>query len=200
MSSKPENPTIAYYDRNVSRYISSTVAVDFEKNQKAFLSCLPAGARILDLGCGSGRDTKYFLEHGFSVDATDGSREMCRMASEYTGIRVRQMLFEELDAKEIYDGIWACSSILHVPSAKLPGVLQRMSDALKEKGIVYTSFKYGTFEGMRNGRYFTDLKEDSFEDLLRRVPSLRIIKEWVSTDVRPGREDEKWLNLILQKS
>ena len=85
------------------------------------------------------------------VDATDGSETLCRLASEYTGIVVRQMLFEELDAKEQYDGIWACSSILHLPKDSLKVVLKKMIVALKAHGIIYISFKYGTFEGERKG-------------------------------------------------
>ena len=87
----------------------------------------------------------------------DGSKELCRLAAEYTGIKVGQMLFEDLDEKEIYDGIWACSSILHLPKTELTGVIGKMCAALKASGIIYTSFKYGEYEGERNGRYFTDL-------------------------------------------
>lgn len=83
---------------------------------------------------------KYFLNQGYQVDAVDGSEKICKAASEYVGIPVRNMLFQELDETEKYDGIWACSSILHVPKDKLPVVLQKMSDALKENGVIYTSF------------------------------------------------------------
>lgn len=82
--------------------------------QDAFLSYLKPGARILDFGCGSGRDTKYFLEHGFEVDAIDGSERLCALAGKLTGIPVKQMLFEDLDAMDVYDGIWACASVLHL--------------------------------------------------------------------------------------
>ena len=114
---------------------------------------------ILDFGCGSGRDTKYFLEHGYWVDAVDGSVELCRIASEFTGIEVRQMLFQELQEKEKYDGIWACASVLHVPKIELANILQKMCNAVKTDGIIYTSFKYGDFEGERSGRFFSDFTE-----------------------------------------
>ena len=129
----------------------------------------------------------------------DGSEKICKAASEYVGIPVRNMLFQELDETEKYDGIWACSSILHVPKDKLPVVLQKMSDALKENGVIYTSFKYGDFEGERNGRYFTDLTEDSFTNLLRKVLNLSIEKFWITGDVRDGRGDERWLNVLMRK-
>lgn len=133
------------------------------------------------------------------VDATDGSEELCRLASEYTGIPVRQMLFEELDAKAQYDGIWACSSILHLSKESLKDVLRKMIAALKENGIIYTSFKYGTFEGERNGRFFTDFTEKTFREFSVGIEGMQIEEIWITGDVRPGRGDERWLNLILRK-
>ena len=124
---------------------------------------------------------------------------MCRAASEYTGILVRKMLFEELNEKDCYDGIWACSSILHLPKKILKRVFFKMTDALRSNGIMYTSFKYGNFEGERNERYFTDFTIETFSDFIKEVPEIYIEEKWISTDVRPGRNKEKWLNLILRK-
>lgn len=160
---------------------------------------LPVGSRILDFGCGSGRDTKYFLEKGYQVAATDGSAELCRLAGSFTGIKVKKMLFQELDEIGVYDGIWACSSILHLPKQELLPVIQKMCIALKDNGMIYTSFKYSNFEGERNGRYFTDFTEDAFHEFIKAIPELMIEEEWITSDVRPGRGEEKWLNLILRK-
>lgn len=193
------NNTLNYYNTNAHSFVSSTLSVDFSQTQDKFLHLLPQTASILDFGCGSGRDTKYFLDAGMQVDATDGSEELCRLASEYTGIPVRQMLFEELDAKAQYDGIWACSSILHLSQEALKDVLRKMIAALKENGIIYTSFKYGTFEGERNGRFFTDFTEETFRKFVADVDGIRIEEMWITGDVRPGRGDERWLNLILRK-
>ena len=167
--------------------------------QEHFLKKLKKGSCILDFGCGSGRDTKYFLEQGYKVDAVDGSKELCKLASEYTGIEVKKMFFHELIEVEKYDGIWACSSILHLPIHELRDVMQRMTLALKDNGIIYTSFKYGTFEGERNGRYFTDMTETSFANLIKDIEELEIEDQWITSDVRPGRTEEKWFNLILRK-
>lgn len=153
----------------------------------------------MDFGCGSGRDTKYFLDKGYSVDAIDGSAEFARLASEYAQIEVKQMLFQELDAVECYDGIWACSSILHLTYEELLDVFAKMERALVSKGIVYTSFKYGTEEAERNGRYFTDMTEEKIKSLLNKVDMFAEVEMWVTADVRPGRGKEQWLNLILQK-
>ena len=192
--------TLDYYNQNADTFFSGTVSVDFTQTQNKFLNYLNPGDSILDFGCGSGRDTQYFLEAGMKVDAIDGSEEMCRIASEYTGIEVQQMLFQELDVHDQYDGIWACASILHLPKNDLKIVLQKMAAALKKYGIIYTSFKHGEFEGERNGRYFTDFTIDTFQTLIQDIEGLQIKEDWMTGDVRPGRGEERWLNLILQKN
>ena len=159
----------------------------------------PASGLILDFGCGAGRDSKYFLQKGFQVDSIDGSSTLCNIASKQLGILVRQMLFQELDAIEEYDGIWACASILHLPKDVLVLVFGKMAQALKEGGVLYASFKYGDFEGERDGRYFTNMTEQSFAQIRKEIPRLCIVEQWVSSDVRPGREEEKWFNVIMRK-
>ena len=193
--------TISYYDANAADFVNTTQTVDFHETQEIFLSYLqPHGElHILDFGCGSGRDAKYFINKGYRVTAADGSAEICKTASEYLGQPVRHMLFHELNDRDIYDGIWACASILHLTKKELPGVLCRMRTALRENGVIYTSFKYGTFEGERNGRYFTYFTEESFGELLAQIPGLQIEKMWTTGDVREGRGDERWLNVILRR-
>ncbi len=197
---KETNYTLDYYNQNSSVFTETTVDVEFSEIQDTFLSYLSEGALILDFGCGSGRDTRYFLKKGYRVEAVDGSEEMVKTASLNTGIPVRKMLFQELDETDKYDGIFACASILHVPYNDLPDVIRRMCKALKPNGIMYVSFKYGTYEGERNGRFFTDMTEERFEKLLPEIPELTIIKDSITGDVRPGRSEEKWLNVFLRKA
>ena len=191
--------TINYYDTNAKEFVEGTLNVDFKVTQDKFINKLPAKGYILDFVCGSGRDTKYFLAKDFNVDAIDGSIELCKIASEYTNIKVRHMYFNELSIVNKYDGIWACSSILHLSLDDLVDVFKRMSKALKDEGIIYTSFKYGDFSGERNGRFFTDMTEDSFAKLIANVDNLKVEEQWITADVRPQRGNEKWLNLILRK-
>lgn len=193
------NKTLEYYNLQAKSFADNTLSVDFFQIQSKFSNLLKPDAYILDFGCGSGRDTRYFFSQGYKVDAIDGSSELCRIASEYTGIKVRQMLFEELREQEKYDGIWACASILHVSKIELPDILQKMCNALKMNGIIYTSFKYGDFEGFRSGRYFSDFTEKSFCEMVKNVQELSIEEMWITDDVRDGRKDEKWLNIILHK-
>lgn len=191
--------TLDYYNINSSSFIESTQSVQMTESWNRFSSKLTPGSLILDFGCGSGRDTKYFIEKGFSVDATDGSFELCAAASKFTGITVKQVLFQHWSSEPKYNGIWACSSILHLNKSDLKLVIGNIRNALVSNGIFYTSFKYGNFEGVRNGRYFTDMTEASFEELVKELGGFVMIEEWITSDVRPGREAEKWLNVILKK-
>ena len=77
--------------------------------------------------------------------------------------------------------------------------MRKMTDALRENGIIYTSFKNSLFEGERNGRYFTDFTIETFSSFLKETEGIILKEYWVSNDARPDRSDEKWLNLILQK-
>ena len=141
--------TLSYYDEMAKEFCENTVNADISAQRDRFLGYLKDGASILDFGCGSGRDTKAFLDLGYKIAAIDGSSELCKVASEYTGIEVKNMLFQELDDIEKYDGIWACSSILHVSKKELKSVLEKMATALKDGGVIYTSFKFRSKPNLR---------------------------------------------------
>ena len=194
-----DNNTLGYYNKNSVDFVHSTRDVDFREIQDKFLGLIAPKSFILDFGCGSGRDTKYFLSKGYAVEAWDGSIELCKAASEFTQIDVKNKLFQDLSASSLYDGIWACSSILHLPLNDLILVMKKIESALKNTGVLYTSFKYGDYSGERNGRYFTDMTEDRFDEILQHCPSLHIIEIWQTGDVRQERENEKWLNILLRK-
>lgn len=186
--------TLGYYNKNAAGFVESTVDVEFGELQERFARMLPEGGRILDLGCGSGRDSLAFVNSGFVVDAVDGSEAMVKAASELTGLSVAHALFNKHEPAGEYDGIWACSSLLHVPMSDLAPIIGKYAGHLKSGGVFYMSFKLGDFEGMRNGRWFTDLDEESFSELIDGIDGLRIDSLDVTSDVRPGRANERWLN------
>lgn len=187
--------TLSYYEENAAAFAAGTKDVDFSAVEDVFLSFVKEGGRILDFGCGAGRDSAYFLSKGYEVEAIDGSEAMCRIARENTGLEVKQMLFQDFHEVQAYDGIFACASLLHVEKAQLPDLFHRLEQALKDGGALYVSFKYGTFEGERDGRYFTDLVETDITALLAACPSLMLKKMWTTGDVRADRQ-QKWLNAI----
>jgi len=195
-----EKETLEYYDQIVKDFASRTLSADMSEEQGRFTACLPEGALILDFGCGPGRDTKAFLNAGYRVEATDGSEEMCRAASAYTGIPVKRMLFEELDVENRYDGIWACASLLHLPAGKLPDVLRKIERALKPGGVLYASFRYGDFEGMLNGRYFTYYTEETLRDTFGTVPGLRVFDMRIAEDRLPEKRELPWICVLARKT
>ena len=190
--------TIEYYDQNAQNFVAGTIDVNMEELYSHFVSLLPTQALILDAGCGSGRDTKAFLDMGYSVEAIDASLAMVNHATSYTGIQVIKKTFQEMGEKEKYDAIWACASLLHVPKDELFDVFTKLTTALKTGGIWYFSFKYGSEERQKDGRSFTDMNEESIQLLLSKLGGLVNLKTWLTEDARPDRK-EKWLNVIVQK-
>ncbi|OOB88226.1 class I SAM-dependent methyltransferase [Leclercia adecarboxylata] len=190
--------TLKYYQDNAQTFFDGTVNVDMSSLYEAFTRHLAPGARVLDAGCGSGRDAKAFQEMGYQVEAFDASSAMVELAREHTGLPVKVMSFADVDRKEEFDGIWCCASLLHVPAVELPGVMRRLADALKPGGVWYVSFKYGDGEREVDGRRFTDMDEVRLQGTLKALAFINIESVWKTRDKRPGRE-EVWLNGVLQK-
>ena len=194
------NTTLSYYDQNAIGFANSTIQADLSAQYAIFMKYLKPGSYILDLGCGSGRDSKYFfIDHKYSVEAIDGSPELCKIASNFLDQPVRRLLFEDIDYIEQFEAVWACSSLLHVCKDILPDILIKVYKALKPDGVIYMSFKYGSFSGERSGRWFTDLTEHDLVEIIEHTGCFKILEMYVSDDTRPGRSHEKWLNVILEK-
>lgn len=193
------NITNQYYSENALDFFSSTVNVDVQKLYEQFLPHVPKRGKILDAGCGSGRDSKSFLDLGYEVTSLDANESLAKLAEEYLGQKVVVATFDSFEAAPgTFDAIWACASLLHVPINKLPMTFNHLSQVLKSGGVFYCSFKYGDIEQVRNGRLFSDLNETKLANILISSP-LCISQTWVTSDARPGRESEKWLNAILTK-
>lgn len=106
--------SIDYYERQGSQYFEETIDLDMTDHLRRFLDRLPENAEVLDLGCGSGRDSRYLEEAGCYVTPMDGSPKMCSLAEIYTDLDVLCLTFEEMEFQEVFDGIWASASLLHV--------------------------------------------------------------------------------------
>ena len=188
-----------YYNNNARAFFDETVNINLEELHDKFLSYLDKNAHILDAGCGSGRDSKVFLDKGYSVTSFDSSKELAKIASDYIGKKVRLMDFSQLDDKNIYDAVWCCASLLHIPNKKLVDSINNLNNALKEKGIMYLSFKYGEDERCQGDRHFTDMNETSINELVSKITNLSIIQIWITPDKRHDRK-ESWFNIILTKN
>ena len=146
-----DSETIAWYQAQAPRHVYSS-AIGPSRHLDAFLDRLTPGARILELGCGGGRDALHMAERGFAVDATDGTPAMVRKARELTGLDVREMRFDQLDSADVYDAVWAHACLLHVPRADLLDVLSQVRSALLLGGWHYASFKLAGCENPVEGR------------------------------------------------
>ena len=199
MQTKKCNKTIEYYNKNAKQYVKDTVDASMFEIRRLFLLKLKPEGTILDLGCGAGRDSKAFLESGYKVVMVDGSKELCQIASEFTGEAAICSSFQEYEPNRFFDGIWACSSLLHLDKKDLRNAIIKYSKHLSEGGQFYMSFKYGTFNGERNGRFFTDMDEDNMQKLMDDIPGLLLRERFITNDVRPGRGNERWINVIYEK-
>ncbi len=193
------NTTIEYFDQNAERCFADAFTITERTNQDHFLSYVRPGGSILDFGCGSGRDAAYFLERGFEVTATDGSRGMCRLASEFLGMPVRVLEFNELDEEDRYDGIYASASIMHLEYERLLEVFPKMARALHEGGILYVSFKYGDDDSYLGKRYYTKMTEDRFARMVRGFPQFEVVEQGIFGNEHPGQPDFRWLYAYLRK-
>ena len=196
--SKIMNKTINYYNQNADHFFDTTYQVDMTSLYQSFLRYLPEHASILDLGCGSGRDTLVFKNFGHQVEAIDYSKELVAKARQLTGLPVQFGSFYELAEQAKYDGVWACASLLHCERDQLPDVLQRILTALKPNGVCYMSFKYGSQDREKDGRSFTDLNEQQAHELLQDFDNVLLLQQWITIDKRPDRTEE-WLNILFKK-
>ena len=192
--------TLDYYNKNSEEYFNSTLNVDMTNTYKPFLKLVPKDGKILDLGCGSGRDSMNFMKLGYEVTSVDGSKELAKKASALLGKEVIVSTFEELELKEKFHGIWACASLLHIKREDLKTVLNNLYNNLEDNGVFYMSFKYGEKEYVDDkNRYFNCFTDESIISFINENTKYNILGLYITED-KLGRVNEvKWLNLICNK-
>ncbi|NCB94274.1 MAG: class I SAM-dependent methyltransferase [Clostridia bacterium] len=191
--------SIDYYNRYAVPYYEETVDVDMGEVMQPFVDLLPENAEVLDLGCGSGRDTIVLEEKGFYVTPMDGSEEMCKLAEINTDQEVLQMTYEEMDFDDVFDGIWACASLVHLTEDEMRETLGKLVQALKKGGVLYFSVHKGERDGIYNGRYFRDYSKRELSGLIEEFSELELINIWSTQDVRSSKSDKVWLNVLVKK-
>ena len=189
--------TIEYYNNNPDKYVGNTASADMSSIYERFLKYVPLNGKLLDVGCGSGRDSGYFLSKGYDVQAIDGSIEMCFNAEKSIGRKVKCARFQDIDYIDEFDAVWACASLLHLPKKEQKLVWGKLFQSLKKEGVIYASYKMGSFEGEREGRFFSDYEEEELINLVY-GSGLRLLEKWISSDVRPAYKTQ-WINIIAKK-
>jgi len=187
-----------YYNTHALKYITDTINADMSAIRGRFLAYIPAGGSILDAGCGPGRDSKAFRDLGFDVYAMDASEAMVEHCRTIIDDRVTLASFQEYTTELKFDGIWACASLLHLEPEELKSVITKFAGFLKPGGVFFMSFKYGTEDYVKDGRYFNCQTEESIAELLNSLNEVEIIENFITSDVREGRSGEKWVNVIAR--
>ena len=191
--------TIGFYDENAEDFFRRSVDADMARGYADFTGLVTLGGRILDAGCGSGRDSLAFARLGFQVTPIEASPKLAALAAAHTGLPVEVMTFDQVAWRETFDGVWACASLLHVPRADLPAAVIRLRNTLVLGGTLWMSFKYGAEERQANGRHFTDLDEAGARPLIEEVGGLSLISLTVTDDAREDRPGERWLSVLARK-
>ncbi|WP_248449303.1 class I SAM-dependent methyltransferase [Sinorhizobium meliloti] len=190
--------TLGFYDTNAEEYAADLGA----PNPRLFTfldRCRPKG-KVLELGTGGGVDAAAIIGRGFDLDATDGSSELAAIASRRIGQPVKTMLFNELDAVGIYDGVYACASLTHVPRSDLRGVLEKVYRAMTENGVVWASFKAGAEEGSDAlGRHYNYLSQDELMGLWRAAAPWREIGTEAWLGGAYDRKATEWVAITAMK-
>ena len=195
--------SIDYYNRYAVPYYEETVDASMEEVMKPFVELLSEeseNAEVLDLGCGSGRDTLLLEEYGFYVTPMDGSEEMCKLAEVNTDKEVLQMTYDEMEFDDVFDGIWACASLIHLTEDEMRKVMKKLVQALKENGVLYFSVHKGDRDGIYHGRYFHDYNRRELQSLMEEYPELEVVDIWTTQDVRSEKSDKLWLNVLARKT
>ena len=190
--------SINFYNENAESFFNDTVNASMKPTYDLFLKDMPKTGEILDLGCGSGRDSKFFIEKGYKVTAIDLSEELAKKASLHIIQDVIVMDMKDIDYHDKFVGIWSCASLLHLSEKDIFITLKKCYEALKYKGVIYASFKLGKTNYEKNGRIFTCFNDEKFSRLISTFKNYKLIT-FETGDVREGRENEKWFNILMQK-
>lgn len=195
-----KNLSIEYYDQNAASFVNATIGANMASLYTEFEKYIDLGGKILDLGCGSGRDSLYFYKKGYRVVSLDPSIAMCEETRRRVPVEVFNMRAEEIKFIEKFDAVWACASLVHVAREDMRTTVSKIMGALKLGGIFYASWKYGYGEQVRQGRYFVYFTEQELLKIVRTIDNLEVIKIWVTEDAKIEKDDTGWLNILVKKT
>lgn len=187
-----------YYESNAECYAAETFFADMSEQYQRFLPLLKKGAKILDVGSGSGRDACYIQKHGYQVTALEPSKNLCREIRKVFSGEIECSDIQNYQPAERYDGIWACASLIHLQEEEILCFFEKIELLLNANGIIYISGKNGIPTGKaEDGRYFLEFSEYLVEKILIVNEQLKLEQLWYTGDVS-GRRGFRWLNVIFR--
>lgn len=188
-----------YYNKNAADMIDNTLKLDLQPIYEKFERYLSPGAKLLDVGFGSGRDSLHFDAKGFEVVSIDFAQEVYSRGKILLNTEVLLVDVRDIRYKNEFEGIWASAVLFHYEEGQIQDVLMRCWDALKPGGVMYLSFKYGEAALLRHGRFFNDFTESKFMKMMDQVEGFEITEIWKTQDARADHNTQYWLNVILTK-
>lgn len=187
-----------YYESNAERYAAETISADMSEQYQRFLPLLKKGAKILDVGSGSGRDACYFQKQGYQVTALEPSKNLCREIRKVFSREIVCSNIQNYRPTERYDGIWACASLIHLKEEEVLHFFEKIDLYLEDSGIIYVSGKNGISTGeVEDGRFFLEFTEQLVEKILTVNKQLKLEQLWYTEDVN-NRKGFRWLNVIFR--
>lgn len=193
--------TVEYYDSHTEEYVARTAGADLTQLHDRFLAHIPRGGRVLDFGCGFGRDMHAFQRRGYDVVGLDPSSEMITIASRVPGAECHLGDVFALRNEARFDGIWACASLVHVAKTEMVEVMKRLVSWLAPCGVLYFSVRSGTSEHrMPDGRLYSDYNEREVAQLMQKFPGFETQELWLSSDSDASRTEITWINWLGVKS
>ena len=187
-----------YYESNAERYAAETISADMSEQYQRFLPLLKKGAKILDVGSGSGRDACYFQKQGYQVTALEPSKNLCGEIRKVFSGEIVCSDIQNYQPAERYDGIWACASLIHLQEEEVLQFFEKIDQYLDDNGIIYISGKNGISTGeVEDGRFFLEFTDQLVEKILTVNKQLKLEQLWYTEDVS-GRRGFRWLNVVLR--
>lgn len=193
--------TIEYYNKNTKEYIEKIESVNLSALYRRFCSLIPSGGLILDVGCGSGRDLLAFKKMGFQAIGVDPSSKLARYAEKYSGVSCYVCGVEDIQYDSLFDGVWACASLLHLPKSSLSSAFNKMHDALKDSGVLYLSLREGVGElRLDDGRLFSSYSSEELKKMILVNGRFEVVANWKTQDAVGRGEEIVWINFLLRKN
>lgn len=188
-----------YYNKHAKEFINNTLNVDLKPIYERFEPYLKKGQKILDVGFGSGRDSLHFDKKGYEVVSIDFAEEIVSRGKILLSNEVLLVDVRDMQYKDEFHAIWASAVFLHLTEEEMLKAFENCAEALKMKGSLYVSFKYGDTEKYRHGRYFNDYNEVKFSEMISSCEKFNISEMWKTEDARPNKKGHYWLNVILKR-
>ena len=191
--------TLRFYEENAESYAAQTRAIELAHLYQPFFKYIPRGGRILDVGCGAGRDLKRFIEEGYEAVGIDPSETLAAKANEYSGCKVLVSSVQNINFSQEFDGVWACASLIHLPRHELPAALGKISLALRSHGVLLVSMQIGSGEMvMHDGRIVVRYTSVEVSNAIKQA-GFELIEMWNTPDSLPSRHSLLWVNAIARK-